>query len=316
MAESALGSLTALDRWYENSGVRSAPRRGDTDADISKHFFPSRLVPHLNHPRILSAEEPVRRYLEAQHLYQWLQFTAHFEVSVVNRATLRIATGNSGLELADRVQMDAFKIYVDEGYHSLYSLDVCRELERRSGIPALRYAFAPYLAQLDSLARERPEHERLIQLLQVVVFETLITSILSDIPGDAEVITTVRDIVRDHAIDEGRHHAYFAAFFTDLYGQLLPEHRLLVGRFLPELIFRSLEPATRPATAALLAAGFAPRTVTEVVRESYDQQSVAAGIRRAAHRTIRLFEQHGILAEPGAHHRFAEFGLLPDDGPS
>ncbi|ORT57359.1 diiron oxygenase [Streptomyces sp. CB03238] len=309
-----LDDIRAFDAWYEKAGVRAAARRtvDEDDTDILKEFFPRRLVPHLGHPLVAEREQPLQRYLSAQHLYQWLNFTSHFEVAVVCRATQRIAENRCGLEVSNTARMNAFKIMVDEGYHSLYSLDVVDQLEKRSGIGALPYDFGPFIRNLDAIGHGYPQHRRLVQLLQVVVFETLITSILVDIPKDPDVITVVRDTVSDHAIDEGRHHAYFSAFFRYLWGQLDPGERRLVARFLPDVIVRSLHPATAPAHAALRQAGFSEDRARLIVAESYHRDAVLRSIRFASAKTVALFEDCGVLDIPGAREGFVEAGLLEE----
>jgi hypothetical protein len=267
-------------------------------------------VPHLDHPLIDPDDHRLRRYLVAQHCYQWLRFTMHFEVAVVCRATQQIADGSTGLELPVTSHLDAYKIVVDEGYHSLYSLDVQHQLATRSGIPALGYDFGPFIRGLDAVGEQMPAHRQLVQLLQVVVFETLITSILSDIPNDESVVTLVRDTVRDHAIDEGRHHAFFSAFFRRLWGQLDPGTRALVADYLPTLVVRSLRPATDPAHAALLSCGFSEAHVRDIIAESYSRARVLAGVRHAAAKTLRLFEEVGVLDFPGARDNFTGHGLI------
>ncbi|MDG4792748.1 diiron oxygenase [Micromonospora sp. WMMD1082] len=303
--------VKAFEHWYERAGVRMDPRRLiDVDDDIHKAFFPEHLVPHLNHPLVGPDDYELRRYLTAQHLYQWLNFTMHFEVAVVCRATQQIADGSTGLALTPQSRMDAYRIVVDEGYHSLYSLDVQHQLEARSGILGLPYDFGPFITGLDAVGEDMPQHRRLVQLLQVVVFETLITSILSDIPKDESVVDVVRAIVRDHAIDEGRHHAFFANFFRHLWGQLDAPTRKLVAEYLPHLVVRSLQPATRPAYAALTASGFSEARAREIVAESYNPESVLKGIRHSAAKTINLFEQVGVLDLPGTRDGFRTAGLI------
>ena len=306
----------AFRNWYERAGVRSDPRRMlEIEDDIHKAFFPERLVPHLDHPLIDPADQDLRRYLTVQHCYQWLRFTMHFEVAVVCRATQQIADGSTGLDLSDASRMDAYKIVVDESYHSLYNLDVQHQLEARSGIAALNYDFGPFIQDLDSVGEDMPQHRMLVQLLQVVVFETLITSILADIPSDESVVTLVRDTVRDHALDEGRHHAFFSAFFKHLWGQLGNATRNLVADYLPVLILRSLRPATDPARSALQSCGFDPQQVRDVIADSYSRERVLAGVRRAAAKTIRLFDDVGVLDRPGVRDRFISHGLIvPQEG--
>jgi hypothetical protein len=301
----------AFDAWYERSGVRSGPRRfAANGAEAGKSLFPERLILHLSHPLIDPADQRLRRYLAAQHLYQWLLFTMHLEISVVNRATQRLANGRSGLDLPAQARLNAYRILVDESYHSLASLDIVEQLQQQTGIVALAYDFEPFLTELDAVGADLPGHRKLVQLLQVVVFETLITSILSDIPGDESVVTVVREVVGDHAADERRHHAYFSSLFPRLWGQLDRGARRQLALCLPDIIIGSLRPATQPAYLALREAGFGPGQAREITVDSYNDEVVLRGIRAAAAKTIRLFQLHGVLDLPGVHERFAASGLL------
>jgi hypothetical protein len=305
--------VTSFRRWYDRAGVRRSPRRVlAPDEDLFRYsFFPRNLIPHIAHPLVCDQPELVL-YLEAQYLFQWLNFTAHFEVSVVNRASLLIATGNSGVTCPGDVQQAAFQIYVDEGYHSLYSLDMVRQLEARSQIAAVPYDFTEYLDQLDAIGDEHPGYEKLARLLQVVTFETLVTGILLDVPKDPTVIPEVREIVRDHAIDEGTHHAFFSAFFQRLWSQLSASEREMVTRWLPDLILRSLHPATTPTRNALREIGVQEQHVNAILAESFTPEVVVAGIRRASVNTVRLFESVGILDSAEGYEGFARAGLAPE----
>ena len=303
-----------VNGWYERAGVRTAPRRMDAEDEIEfeKDFFPVSLVPHLRHDTVTALSAEQRRYLNAQHLFQWLNFTTEFEVAIVNRAALRIARGESGVDLSQDSRMAALQIYVDEGYHSLYNLDVRLQLERSSGIPSLPYDFSTVQSSLDGVAAGVPGLRRLVQLLQVVVFETLITSILVDIPGDRSVKTLVRDTGRDHAVDEGRHHAYFSQLFAELWHQLSPATRREVGPYLPDLIVRSLAPNHEAARRALQTVGLHPHAVTDVIADSYTPVATREYIRSASNRTVALFERCGVLDSAQVKDRFEEFGLIRD----
>ena len=69
----------------------------------------------------------------------------------------------------------------------------------RSAIPPWDYG-----GIVDSLEetgrRLLPDEPALVPLLQTVVFETLITAVLIEIPNDPSVITVVRDLTRDDAV--------------------------------------------------------------------------------------------------------------------
>lgn len=308
---SSMPEIPAFKAWDERSWVhRPPPSAAVADGGAGEQFFPTALVPHLSHPAVAAADPEQRRYLAAQHLYQWLRFTVDFEVSVVNRATLNIANGTSGVTVPDKAAETAYKIYVDEGFHSLESLRVLRRVEDWSGIQALPYDFGRFLGRLDAIGSDQTEHLQLVRLLQVVTFETLITAIFADIPSDRRVLPIVRRMVADHAADERCHHAYFATFFRELWAVLDPSTRVLTGRLLPGLITESLQPATRPAYDALSTCGFTGDQARDIVADAYNLDAVRKGIRFAARKTIALFQDCGVLEEPGAAEAFEAAGLL------
>ncbi|MEV7194642.1 diiron oxygenase [Streptomyces sp. NPDC093510] len=309
--------MTKSDRhartdWYERSGVRSGPHRTVTGPlDPASRFFPPHLVPYWGHPLVRALPDRRRHELLARHLYHYLTYTAHFETRVVNRATERIADGRTGLALPASVRLDAYRIYCDEGYHALFSLDVVEQIAEATGIPPLPYAFDPFLRQLDGIGSELLTGEPLLaQMLQVVVFETLITPVLEEVPGDRAVLPVVRDIVRDHARDEGHHHVYFSRFFERLWNDLPTPLQRRAARCLPELIVSSLAPDLRPVGAALTVAGLRPDAVRQVIADSYRTRRSEAALRSTAAHTVRLFQETGVLELPGATEAFAAAGLL------
>jgi hypothetical protein len=303
----------ALADWDTRAGVRADPRRvvrGELEAN--KTFFPERLIPYLAHPVVAALPEATRREMVARHLYQYLGFTAHFEVRVVNRAAQRIADGRAGFVSAPGLRFDAYKIYCDEAYHAMYCFDMVQQVADASGIRPLPYDFDPFLSRLDGVgARILPDEPELAKLLQVVVFETLVTAILRDVPAERTVLTPVREMVGDHARDEGRHHAYFSGFFRELWTTLDGRLRFKAAQALPELVRESLWPDDRPVRAALAAAGLDRHSVEGVLTEVYRPADVLAAIKQASRQAVRLFRQVGVLDVPGAEEAFQRAGLLP-----
>jgi P-aminobenzoate N-oxygenase AurF len=306
------GAAGLGDDWYASAGVRSGPRRLLREELRDGQLpFPPHLVPYWDHPLVGALPRRRREELLARHLFQYLEFTAHFETRVVNRATERIAGGRSGVAAARSVRLDAYRIYCDEAYHSLYSLDVVDQIATASGTEPPPYDFEPFLRRLDA-AGERllPGEAALAQLLQVVVFETLITAVLRDIPADRRVLTLVRDTVRDHAQDEGRHHVFFSRFFGELWAQQDTSVRVRAARCLPELIRRSLLPHLEPLHRSLTAAGLTAAKAREVLRDSYPDDRVSRHIRDTARHSVRLFESGGVFDVPGGRDAFAAARLV------
>ena len=95
-----------------------------------------------------------------------------------------------------------------------------------------------------------------------------------------------------------------------MWGQLDRTERQLVAKLLPDVIVRSLQPATKPAEAALNQAGLKPEIRRSIIAESYNRDAVLGSIRFASAKTVALFEQTGVLEIPGARDGFFSAGLL------
>ncbi|GAA3439824.1 diiron oxygenase [Kutzneria kofuensis] len=305
-----------MDRWYEQAGIRNGVRRiFHEESEAGKVFFPHRLVPYLSHEAVRDLPAERHRELAVRHLYQFLLSTAHLETRVVNRGAELIANGRSGIELPMSSRLDAFKVYCDEGYHSLYSLDLADQIGAVTGVPVPRWNYGGFVDQLaDAVDRTLPDHPELAVLLQVVVFETLITAVLNEIPHDDTVVTTVRETVRDHAKDEGRHHHYFTGFFHELWHQLDAPTRVDVAFAMPALIRSCLLWDVEPVRSSLVLAGLDDTTATAVVRDCYGGDPGNERIRAICRASLRMCESAGVLAVPGAAEQFAAHGLIDGSG--
>lgn len=306
----------SLAQWYETAGVRTGVRRVfHDDTPGGKVFFPAQLVPYLTHEAVQGLPPEQLRELTVRHLYQFLLSATHLETRIVNRAAELIATNQVGLDLPTSARLDAFKVYCDEGYHALYSLDLADQIAAATGIPIPDWDYGGLVDGLaDSGRRLLPDEPRLAQLLQVVVFETLITAVLNELPNDQSVVTTVREVMRDHAKDEGRHHRFFAGFFHELWTQLSPSLRPRVAHLMPVLIRGCLDWDANPVRSSLRLAGLDLSTADEVVRDCYGDPDIGR-IQDICQATVRMCESAGVLNTPGAEEEFAAHGLLPPLSP-
>jgi hypothetical protein len=304
-----------LDQWHETAGVRSGVRRiFREEAARGRVFFPARLVPHLAHPAVAALPRPRRDMLPLLHLYQFLLGTTHVETRVVNVVAERIANGRAGVELSAAMRMDAFKVYCDEGYHALYSLDLAEQIARATGVPVPRWDYGGFVDRHAQAVRALLSGEPVLaQLLQVVVFETLITAILNEAPADPDLAGTVREVLRDHARDEGRHHRFFTAFFHELWTGLSPALRTQVAHTLPALIQVCMTADVIPVRSALLLAGLDGATAGQVVRECYDPAAAPRRTAEIARATVAMCRSAGVLDVPGAAEAFAARGLTPSE---
>ncbi|MEX5709353.1 diiron oxygenase [Parafrankia sp. FMc6] len=297
--------------WYRSSGVRAGNRRMfQRDMEEGRVFFPPDLVPHLAHEAVRELPAARTRELTVRHLYQFLLSATQLETRIVNRGAEWIAGNRVGFEVPRPSRLDAYRIYCDEGYHSLYSLDLADQIAAATGIPIPDWDYGGFVARVKETGRAAlPGEPVLAHLLQVIVFETLITAVLNEVPTNPAVVTAVRDVTRDHARDEGRHHRFFAGFFHTLWAHLEPSLRTRVACAVPSLIRACLVWDTAPVRSSLLLAGLDAPTADAVLRDVYGGSAETRRIREVSQATLRMCESAGALDVPGAREAFALHGI-------
>ncbi|SCF24421.1 P-aminobenzoate N-oxygenase AurF [Micromonospora matsumotoense] len=276
-------------------------------------MFPPELVALTRHDMVRALPPALFEQILTQHLYRYLDFTTKLELLVVNKTVLAIANGGVDLHLPDEMVFDAYKIYCDEAYHALFSADLIRQVHARTGLPPQLDERPYFLTQLRRLQESvEPQLRALVELLFVVCSETLISATLAEVPDDPRVDTAVRRSIRDHAADERRHHAYFAAFLKFLWYEMDSGQRRAMARLLPDLLLAFLRPDLPAIRCELAGYGFNRDQIEQILAEVYDDGTVNAYARDTSRQTMRYFAAVGVLEDQAACNRFAELGLLEE----
>jgi hypothetical protein len=269
------------------------------------------MVPVMDHQLVRRhAAKPIEVLL-IHRLYQYLHFTAELEAVAVIPVTTSLSLGRSGLDVPVAMRADAFKITTDEAWHAQFSYDLVHQVRDETNVIP-RLPRTPQFVQKLDLVRDTigPGLDGLCDLLFATVSETLISSLLSDIPKDIRVRSTVREVVADHAEDEGKHHSYFRSLLTFLWPAMTQRERRLIGPVVPKLIQLFLEPDYTAVAHSLLDVGVPAREVEQVLTESYPSEVVARDIALAARSTVRYFADVGALGDPATHDAFLTAGML------
>lgn len=280
--------------WTERSSVRTSVRRLYTADDVLAPPIAPELVPLAQHGDVRALAPYAFREVLLQHLYRYLDFTVALETLVVNKTVLGIANGSVGVALPRQMRADAYKIYCDEGYHALFSVDLMQQIEDATGRPA-RLSDRPFfLRRLNAmLAGVDPAWRPLVELLFVVVSETLISATLVEGSMRSDMARSVRDVIRDHAVDEGRHHAYFAMFLRHLWPQLSATERLVAGRAVPDLVAIFLDPDLEGMREDLLGVGVSTDRAEQVLGDCFDDGRLLVQRQSMARQTLQYFTELG-----------------------
>ena len=303
-----------LSRWYERAGVRRDARRrlgGEPIGPERGLPFPPRLVPALSHPAASRLAPDVRAGVLIRQLHGYLDFTVRFELGMINPAAEQIANGATGFELPERTRLEAFGIYCDEGFHALYCADLLHQIHQTTGVSCRSERYTTVEGRIDEIVAGLPARLTATgRLLVAVVFETLVSRILADLPDDPSILACVRAVVRDHARDERRHHAYFAGLFGQIWPQLGPADRTALGLVLPDLLLAVLSPDLFDMVEGLVDSGFDPKVASAVVADVCSPARVLAEARRTAQATLDLFRRTGLLADPIIAEAVVASGLI------
>ena len=297
--------------WNQRASVRVKPQRDLSADDVALLYFPPEQTPAIQHPLIQQRAQTSPDDLLVHRLYQYLRFTTDLEIVSVMPVVMRLSLGESGIALPPAMRADAFRITTDEAWHAQFSFDMVAQVAAQTGIqPALPQAprFLQRLRRIRDLAG--PDLAPLCDLLFAVVSETLISAILSDIPNDQRIRSGVRELIRDHAEDEGRHHSYFRSLLGCLWPALTDRERRLLGPLVPDLVRCFLEPDFDAIALSLLGLGLSQAETEIVVAESYPASQVRQSVCDAARSTVRYFAEVGALDLAEVKDAFAEAGML------
>jgi hypothetical protein len=274
-------------------------------------FFPPELVPAFDHPIVVERGPDIANRILVQRLYAYLQFTIDLEQIGVLPIAQLISRSRLGLPLPEPMIADAYRICTDEAWHAQFSHELLHRIVAASAVKPRLPEHSHFLRRADHVMQGlAPEVRRLAEVLFTIVSETLISAILRGIPADSRIHTSIRDVVRDHSVDEARHHAYFGRLLTYVWPSIGRQQETVVGPLIPQFIRIFLEPDFVTLTHCLSALEFSPAEIRQILAESYPESLVTAGIIDASRSTVRHFEAVGAFKESSTVQAFQEEGLL------
>ena len=304
------GYQSRFGNWDQRASVRVKPRRVLSQSAKDEVYFPPELVPVVSHPLVQHAAPGAVDRILVRRLYDYLHFTTELESVAVLPVALDLGRGRDDLDLPAAMREDAFKISTDEAWHAQFSRDLMTQVATETGI-AHQLSTPSFVRRLEELrAAMEPELRGTESIVFCIVSETLISEILSGLPQDRRLPAAVRGLVRDHAEDEGKHHAYFRDLLKYFWHSLSPGQRRRLGPWLPLLVTAFLEPDYAAISRSLLSAGFSMAQAEGIVSESYPIQMVRGSIADASRTTVQYFAEIGALDDSATLEAFHTAGLV------
>ena len=303
---------SAFDKWDKQSWVRSKPHQEQlAPFDPSLTFYSQDLALLFAHEKVSRAPTDIRNKLLALHLYNYLEFTVWLEMGPVNEVCELLRREDFLPWLPAQMKSDAIKIYVDEGGHAQMSHALIVAAEEYTGLKKIKKQRPAFLDMLDALVqREEREFHPLITLFFVIISETLITGTLVKLPKDDTVQSAVRGVARDHASDEGRHHAYFREILEYFWPRLPRDIRKKIGLLLPDMILAFLRPDREALVKMLQVFPQVFSHPEDIVQDLIGRQSTIDGIRESAAPTIKMLRDNKVFEDDHIREAFIVRELL------
>lgn len=304
-----------FEDWEERAGVRKATQRdeGDIDWEDGLLFSPD-LVSVLAHPIMVKQDVTKKRWVLAQTLYSSLGFTQVLEHAVINDAVFKIARRESGFDLPAELQVDAWKILVDESFHGKLVFDLEKKVEwgtkitnTTSGPPAFYTKLRRIQAEAD------PEIRDILSLFFCAVSETLITRTLLDIPRDDRVVEPVRRVMREHAEDESRHHRFFADFLTRAWPQLTLRQRQKIGPLIPRFVSIFIDADPINTERILTEVGLTRLDASQVVTETFTRESIINARLQSSKACLMTLSRAGVLGDTHVQDALGMYGFSAEE---
>lgn len=299
-----------LRKWNEHATVRHAPRRVICDQPGAYYFLPAN-TPLSQHPEVVRLGHAVIRELQVRQLLRYLEFTRVLELEFVNPLLAKIVAGHFDGLFSPGQRVDALKVYTDEGYHALFSIDLKEQVMAATGVRMSDVetpAFQPRFRQLLN-ATGSSDVQSLFELLAVSTHEQLITGSLRR-ANDPKLISGVRELLLDHARDEAAHAVYFSSVFDAAWKSSSEAVRRIIAPGLADVVCCFLEPDVPNLKEDLLHCGFSDSQAVQIVAEAYPEAERGTARRVSAEQPLRLFGSLGIFELPRVKEYFASFGLV------
>ncbi|CAG8871486.1 hypothetical protein PS627_04456 [Pseudomonas fluorescens] len=221
------------DVWEARATIRTRPRRLVEDDQ--------RLIyPLSRQPLVLSAtfqrECPqLRDFVLVQSLYKFINDVVIFETEIVDHTARRIAKDRFAVRFPFACRYDAMTVVVDEDYHALVAMDFLQQTIALTGIEPIELPGEIELSRaIPAALAQVPEGLRdALELICVGIAENTLTDDVAAFARDASVKPSVKGLMADHLLDEGRHSSFWARL-TRIYWQAAPQaERETIARVLP-----------------------------------------------------------------------------------
>lgn len=306
--------MSFIDAWEGRATIRTRPRRIVENDD--KLIYPLSRQPLVLSDTFIRECAHLRDYALVQSLYKFINDVVIFETEIVDRTARSIAKDNFTIRFPFACRYDAMTVVVDEDYHALVAMDFMQQTIALTGIEPIPLPDEIELSRaIPAALALAPEHLRsAVELICVAIAENTVTNDVAAFAKDESVKQSVKGLMADHLLDEGRHSGFWARLVRIYWHTAAEQDRAAIARIMPVFIAQYLTNDIQNGFDFTLIDHLqVPDTVKQALRD--ETRAVSFPVNRhhpLVANIVRFFKNSSMLDDPCVKRALADY--LPAQG--
>lgn len=224
------------EAWESRATIRTRPRR--LLEDDQRLIYPLSRQPLVLSETFLRECPQQRDFALVQTLYKFINDVVIFETEIVDKTARSIAKNRFAVAFPFACRYDAMTVVVDEDYHALVAMDFMQQTVAMTGIEPIQLPDQIELSRaIPTAVALAPDHLRsAVELICVAIAENTVTGDVAAFARDDSVKPSIKGLMADHLLDEGRHSSFWARMVRIYWHTASAADRQTIAQILPVFI--------------------------------------------------------------------------------
>ncbi|MEZ1318232.1 diiron oxygenase [Pseudomonas fluorescens] len=224
------------EAWESRATIRTRPRR--TLENDDKLIYPLSRQPLVLSETFLRECPEQRDFALVQTLYKFINDVVIFETEIVDKTARSIAKNRFAVPFPFACRYDAMTVVIDEDYHALVAMDFMQQTIALTGISPIELPKEIELSRaIPAAVALAPEPLRAaVELICVAIAENTVTGDVAAFAKDDSVKQSIKGLMADHLLDEGRHSGFWARLVRIYWHTANEADRQCIAQILPVFI--------------------------------------------------------------------------------
>ena len=297
------------DAWESRATIRTRPRR--LLEDDQRLIYPLSRQPLVLSETFLRECPQQRDFALVQTLYKFINDVVIFETEIVDKTARSIAKNRFAVAFPFACRYDAMTVVVDEDYHALVAMDFMQQTVALTGIEPIPLPDEIELSRaIPAAVALAPEHLRsAVELICVAIAENTVTGDVAAFARDDSVKPSLKGLMADHLLDEGRHSSFWARMVRIYWHTASDADRETIAQILPVFIGHYLTNDIQKSFDLRLIDAL---PVSETTRCSLREEIAGFAFPINRHHPlvgniVRFFHNSSLLATPCVQHALRDY---------